>query len=67
LLETDNTITWQRTLNGTHKATMMGVPPTNQTLTWRDIVISRFEDNKIIEEWTVSELAGEMLSKSPRN
>ena len=64
-LRTEDTIAWQRTLSGTHKADMMGAPPTQQKLEWREMVVSRFDGKKIAEEWVVSELAGEMLSKPP--
>jgi hypothetical protein len=31
LNEEDRTITWQRTLSGTHKASMQGIPPVRKT------------------------------------
>ncbi len=65
-IQTGDTIAWQRTLRGTHKANMMGIPPTGRKVEWRDMVVSRFDGKKIAEEWAVSELAGELLSKSPR-
>ncbi len=65
LIQADTTIAWQRTLTGKHVGNMQGALPSGQILTWRDLVISRFEDGKIVEEWNVSELAGEMLSKPP--
>ena len=61
----EGTIAWQRTLSGTHESDMMGIPPTGQKVEWRDMVISRFYGEKIAEEWTVSELAGQLLIKSP--
>ncbi|UWG98984.1 ester cyclase [Dehalobacter sp. DCM] len=64
-IQENNTIAWQRTLSGTHHADMFGIPPTKKKITWRDMVISRFEGERIAEEWTVSELAGELLSKRP--
>ncbi|MDY6950686.1 MAG: ester cyclase [Thermodesulfobacteriota bacterium] len=60
-----DTIAWQRTLRGTHQGEMMGILPSGQKVEWRDMVISRFDGNKIAEEWAVSELAGELLSKPP--
>jgi predicted ester cyclase len=63
LNETDQTITFQRTLSGTHKINMMGIPPSGKKVKWREMVVSRFEDGKIIEEWVVSELLGELLLK----
>ena len=64
-IEAGDTIVWHRTLSGTHKASMMGIPPTGQKVEWIDMVVTRFDGEKIAEEWTVSELAGQLLSKSP--
>ena len=66
LNKTQNFITWQRTLKGTHKAKIMGISPTEQKIEWREMIVSRFYDNKISEEWAISELAGYLLSKSPK-
>lgn len=67
LLQAGDIVAWQRTLTGKHIANMMGALPSGQILTWRDMVVSRFENGQIAEEWNVSELAGEMLSKPPRD
>ncbi len=61
LIQAGDTVAWQRTLSGTHEAEMMGIPPTGQKVEWRDLVVSRFEGEKIAEEWTVSELLGQLL------
>jgi len=61
-----NTIAWQRTLHGTHKANMMGIPPSEKKITWNEMVVSRFEGDNIAEEWVVSELAGQLLLKQPK-
>ncbi len=58
-------IVWQRTLSGTHKADMMGIPPTGQKVKWRDMMVTRFDGEQIVEEWMVSDLVGQLLSKSP--
>jgi len=65
LIEAGDTIAWQRTLRGTHEADMMGIPPSGQTVEWRDMVVTRFVGEKIAEEWVVSELAGALLLKLP--
>lgn len=65
LSKTENTIAWQRTLNGTHKGKIMRIPPTGQDTTWREMAVSFFQGNKIAEEWVISELAGYLLSKAP--
>jgi predicted ester cyclase len=56
-----NTIVWQRTLTGTHKVDMRGIPPSGKKVKWVDMVVTRFNKEKIAEEWVVSELMGELL------
>lgn len=63
LAQACDTITWQRTLSGTHKANMMGIPPSGKKVKWSEMVVTRFKDKKIAEEWVVSELAGELALK----
>jgi predicted ester cyclase len=60
-METSDTISWQRTLIGTHKNSLMGIPASLKKVQWNEMVISKFKDNKITEEWVVSELAGVLL------
>lgn len=60
-----NRITWQRTFRGTHKADMMGIPPSGKKVEWVEMVVSRFNNERIAEEWVVSELMGELLLKVP--
>jgi predicted ester cyclase len=61
----ENILAWQRTLSGTHKKDMMGIPASEKKIIWNEMVISRFEGDKIAEEWVVSELAGQLLLKQP--
>lgn len=63
LVEQGDTISWLRTLQGTHKKNMMGIPASNKKITWNEMVVSRFEGDKIAEEWLVSELAGKLMLK----
>ncbi len=65
LIQAGDTIVWQRTLSGTHEAEMMGIPPSGQKVNWNDMVVTRFAGEKIAEEWTVSDLAGQLLLKLP--
>jgi len=60
-----NILVWQRTLKGKHTTQMWGVIPSEKNIKWNEMVVSCFENNKIIEEWVVSELKGELLSKPP--
>ncbi len=65
LIEAGDTIAWQRTLTGTHEAGLMGIPPTGQKVEWRDMLVTRFDGEKIAEEWAVSELAEKLLLRQP--
>ena len=49
-------VAWVRTHRGTHQGEYMGVPATGKTITWRAIIISRYLDNKIVEETGISDL-----------
>ncbi|MGA9467301.1 MAG: ester cyclase [Exiguobacterium marinum] len=66
LVQTEDTVTWQRTLVGTHQENMMGIPASGKQIEWVDMVVSRFQDGLIVEEWVVSELMGELLVKRPK-
>lgn len=66
LIQAGDTIAWQRTLSGTNEAEMMGIPPTGQKVKWREMMVTRFDGEKIAEEWMVSELAGELALHQPR-
>lgn len=66
LVSDENKVAWQRTLEGTHKADMQGIPASGKKVIWAEMLVSRFENEKITEEWLVSELMGELLLKVPR-
>lgn len=53
-------VAWIRTHRGTQKAEFMGVPASGRVVIWQEMVVSRFENGKIVEEWGVSDL-GERL------
>jgi predicted ester cyclase len=63
LIQAGDMIVWQRSFSGTHKANMMGIPPSGKKVKWIEMVVTRFKDEKIGEEWVVSELAGELVLK----
>jgi predicted ester cyclase len=44
---------------------MMGIPPSDKKIKWIEMVVTRFEGDRIAEEWVVSELAGQLLLKQP--
>jgi len=62
LLESGDRVAWRRTLRGTHKADLMGIPPSGKRITWCDMLVSRFNaKGKVAEEWVVSDLAGRSM------
>ncbi len=63
LIQAGDTIAWQRTLSGTHESDMAGIPPSGQKVKWRDVMVTRFDGEKIAEEWTVSDLAWQLALK----
>ena len=63
LSETEEIITWQRTFIGTHKNNLKGIPSSNKKVKWYEIVVSRFHNDKIIEEWVSSDLAFQLMVK----
>ena len=64
-VEKGDRVAWQRTLQGTHQANMLGLPPSKQKIIWNEMLVSRFERDKIAEEWVVSDLAGQLLLAHP--
>jgi len=66
LAQTNNILTLQRTFSGTHKSKLKGIPASNKKVKWYEIVVSRFDKGKIIEEWIVSDLAFQLMLKQKR-
>ena len=50
-------VAWLRTSRGTHEGDFMGVPASGRQIVWQDMVVTRYEDGMIAEEWGVSGLA----------
>ncbi len=63
LILTDTLLTWQRTFTGTHMHSLKGIPASMKKITWYEIVVSRFENDKIAEEWIASDLAFQLMLK----
>lgn len=61
LVEADDRVAWQRTLTGTHGGDFMGFPASGRRIVWRDMVTSRFRDGLIAEDWSISDLAEQLL------
>ena len=61
LVESEDSVAWQRTFRGTHTGAFRGFPATGRPVVWRDMVTSRFRDGLIVEEWLVTDLAERLL------
>lgn len=61
LMEADDRISWQRTSHGTQTGAFQGFPASGIEITWRDMVVSRFEDGRITQEWVVTDMAEALL------
>lgn len=53
-------VAWLRTARGTHKGDFMGVAPTGRSVVWQDMIVTRYADSLIVEEWGVSGLEGSL-------
>lgn len=60
LAEADDRVAWRRTHRGTHQGPFMGVAPTDRPLEWEALLVTRFEDGRIAEEWSVTDLGGKL-------
>jgi predicted ester cyclase len=63
LSQSENYISWQRSFSGTHKAALHGIPASGKKVKWNEIVVTRFEGEKIAEDWLVSDLAFQLMLK----
>lgn len=61
LVESGDRVAWQRTLRGVQEGAYKGFPACNCQIVWRDMVVSRFKDGLIVEEWITTDLAEQLL------
>lgn len=61
LAEAGDRVAWHRTLTGTQSGSFMGFPATGRRVMWRDMLVSRFQDGRIAEEWVVTDMAERLL------
>lgn len=64
LVTEGNMVTWVRTHRGTHQGDYMGVPASGREIVWRSMVVTRYEEGRIAEEWGVSDLGAQLLGQS---
>ena len=61
-----DTVTWQRTLTGTHQKALKGIPASGKKVSWTDMLVSRFDGERIAEDCMVSDIVGQLILKLPR-
>jgi steroid delta-isomerase-like uncharacterized protein len=59
IAEGDKVMIWQ-TMSGTHKGSLMGIPPTGKKFSIQEVIIERFVDGKAVETWGIADLLGMM-------
>lgn len=57
LVSAKDRVAWQRTFRAIHTGAFKGFPATGRSITWREMVTSRFQDGLIAEDWLISDLA----------
>ncbi len=56
-------VVWRRTHHGTHEGEFMGVAPTGRSVTWQAIVVTRYDEGLVVEEWGASTLGAALLTR----
>jgi steroid delta-isomerase-like uncharacterized protein len=66
LLKTKDRVAWQRRLKGSHRGSFRGFPATGRRVVWRDMVVSRFRDGLIAEDWVSTDIVERLLRSRKR-
>ena len=53
-------VAFHRISHGTHTGEYIGIPATNKTMRWETMIMSRIVEGKIVEEWSISNLADQL-------
>ena len=63
LSDNNDMLTIQKTFTGTHLSLLKGIPASGKKVKWYEISVVKFNNEKIIEEWVVSDLAAQLMLK----
>lgn len=66
LLKAKDRVAWQRRLQGTQRGSFRGFPATGRRVSWRDMVVSRFEGGRIAEDWVSTDVVERLLRSRKR-
>jgi len=61
LVEDGGRVAWRRKYRGVQSGAFRGFPASGKTIEWQEMVVSRFEDGLIAEEWATTDLAEHLL------
>jgi len=61
LVQDADRVAWQRRCVGRQDGSFQGFPATGRETVWRDMIVSRFHDGRIAEEWVVTDLAERLM------
>lgn len=61
LMAEKDRVAWKRTWKAVQTGSYKGFPATNKKLTWSDMVVTRFENGLIVEDWLLTDLAEQLL------
>jgi len=50
----------RNTVTGTHQGEFMGIPPTGNSVTYNEVIITRWADGRIVETWAVVDVLAQM-------
>jgi predicted ester cyclase len=50
----------RNTVTGTHQGEYMGIPPTSKSVTYNEVIITRWADGHIVETWAVVDVLAQM-------
>ena len=51
MIAEESKVVWRYIVRGTHQGEFMGIAPTGKSITLTGILISRFADDKVVEDW----------------
>ncbi len=63
----DEMVGWQRKHSGTHSGELLGFAPTNKPIEWTSIILSRYEEGKIAQEWGRGNLSTVLKTQAQAN
>ncbi len=64
IITTDNEIVWERKLSAIHVRDKWGIKASGNKIVWTEMLVTKFENQKIVSERIVSEFIGQLLKQT---